>query len=169
MTTDNKKLIDRVDSAILEFNKKIATNYANRPNHSKASLEEELYCGSAIIFGLNTFAAREYILGIPMAITAIKGFDQKLRPRGADYEHKTFGEIYGELTKYTNVFLYCAGAVNMAVGTGGIIAGAATRNIELVKESFNLLGIGLGTFGWMSADYVSKAEIEPQTNKNDIQ
>jgi hypothetical protein len=156
------KLIDRIDNAILEFNKKIATKIIHNTNVSKDSLERTLYGTSAVSFGVNMLETREYLLVFPTAVTLIRGLNKSLRPNSADYEYKTFGEGMGEAMKYLNVILYGVGVVNTTAGVGGMIAGAVTSDAELLRNSFKVFTNGLGALSWMSADYISKTEIEPK-------
>lgn len=154
-------MIDILDSALFNFNKKIATKWQNKTYRSKADLERVLYFGSAAVLGGHVANTMNFMMAVPAANAALKGSIEMARPKSAKHEeiiNEAIG-LPGKTTKYLRVFCYEIGVVGTLVGAGYLVAGAVSGNNELYMDSINHLSFGLGTLGWISADYMAKSDI----------
>lgn len=154
--------IDTLDSALFNFNKKIATKWQDKTYRSKADLEKVLYFGSAAALGGYVANTMNFIMAVPATSAALKGSIEMARPKSAKHEeiqNEGIG-LPGKTTKYLNVICYGLGVVETLVGVGHLVAGAVSGNNELYMDSMRYLSFGLGTLGWVSADYMAKSGIE---------
>ncbi|MBI5398892.1 hypothetical protein HZB03_05500 [Candidatus Woesearchaeota archaeon] len=154
-------VIDTLDSALFEFNKKIATKWQDKTYRSKADLERVLYFGSAATLGGYMTNTMSFIMAIPAASMALRGAVETLRPKSAKHE-EIQTEAIGlprKTWKYLNVICYGLGVVQTLVGVGHLVAGAVSGNNQLYVNSISHLTLGLGILGWVSADYMAKSDI----------
>lgn len=154
-------LIDTLDTALFEFNKRIATVWQDKTYRSKADLERVLYLGSAATLGgyaANTMNPLVVILAAGMAWNGVVGV---ARPHSALYE-EIANEACGlprKTTKYAVVITYGLGVANILFGAGYVVAGAMHGGNELYMDSINSFTTGLGVLGYLSADYMAKSDI----------
>ncbi len=153
--------IDTLDSALFNFNKKIATKWQDKTHRNKADLEKILYLGSATVLGGYGASTHNFIIAIPVVGTALMGMIESARPNSSMHEeikNEAIG-LPSKTTKYLDVICYGLGAVKTLVGVGQLITGAVSGNNEFYMDSFNHLSLGLGILGWTSANYIAKSNI----------
>ncbi len=154
-------LIDILDNAIFEFNKKIATKWQDKIYRTKADLERVLYFGSAAAFMGCAADTRQFIMAVLAANVALRGAVERTRPKSSKEEEiqSEFIGLPSKTLKYLNVILYGSGIFGTLVGVGHLIAGAVSGNNELYMDSVSHLTWGLGILGLKSADYIAKSDI----------
>ena len=161
LNPNDGSMIDEVDSAIFNLNKKIATKWQDKSYRGKEELEKILYFTSTVAFGVYTVKTMDFWVTIPAVLSFIKGKDKNTRPESSLYE-QIGCQLVGLPTKtikYLDVGVYGLGAFVSLVGTGQLVAGAITKDPGLCSDSISTLTLGLGTLSWMSADYMAKCNI----------
>ena len=158
---NDESIIDTLDSALFNFNKKIATKWQDKTYRNKADLERVLYFGSAAALGGYVANTMNFIMAVPAANAALKGSIEMARPKNAKHEEIQIEAIGlpGKTMKYLNVICYGLGVAETLVGVGHLVAGAVSGNNELYMDSISHLSFGLGILGWVSADYMAKSDI----------
>jgi len=152
-----KSLIERVDNTLLEFNKKLAIKWMKRTGKSKSDLEKELYYGSGMLIGTCAITGGNYLLMLPAGFGLMAGNNESLRPRSKDYATKPGEESRPRF--YGDVILYGLGVTQTLIGAGSLVASLVTNDKEMCHTSLRMMSLGVGVIGWMSANYVSKADI----------
>lgn len=160
-------LIDILDNALFEFNKKIAIKWQDKTYRNKADLERVLYFGSAAALMGYVANTREFIMAIPAAGVALKGAVEMLRPKSSK-EEEIQSEAIGLLpktAKYVYVISSSLGVIQTLIGVGHLVAGAVSGNNQLYMDSVSHLTWGLGILNWVSADYMAKSDIGTPPSK----
>lgn len=160
-------LIDTLDSALFEFNKKIVTVWQNKTYKSKADLERFLYFGSAIALSENVVNRMNILMAIPAVNAAIRGAFEMTRPKNSMLEEMECeaNGFPGKTLKYINVLAYSAGAITTLVGVGNLVAIAIYGDNKRYMDSVSLITTGLGVLCLISADYMAKSDIGDPTPK----
>mgnify|MGYP001578381117 CR=1 FL=1 len=159
--SNDGSFIDIADSVLFEFNKKIATKWQDKTYRSKADLEKVLYLGSAVTLGYYVTSTGNFPMVLPGALSALKGLIETARPTSSKHA-EILAEASGlpcKTPKYLDVALYGLGIIATAIGVGSLLSGIVSGNNEHYLNSINGLSLGLGTLGWVSADYMAKSDI----------
>lgn len=166
-------LIDIIDSALFNFNKKIATLWQDKTGRDKSDLEKVLYYGAAVALGGYGINTKSYLM-IPVSLSyAELGLNESLRPKSNKHD-EIKDEFFGlpkKTTKYLNVILYGFAAYNLFYGIGDLIAGVESGTEELYVGGINTILLGIGFINKISADYMAKSDIgtpKPKPKKKPI-
>jgi len=157
-----KNLIEIVDNAILGFNKKLAMKWMKLTGESKSSLEKSLYYGSGMTIAALGIETQILPLMLPAAYMAYIGTIVSARPtieHTMDKEDKIESQLYS-LNALSNVLYYTFGVIETIAQAGVFVSGVISKNSETCKKSFNGFILGFGVLSYMSAKYLSRAEIE---------
>lgn len=157
-------IIDKLDSALFNFNKKIATKWQDKTYKRKEDLERALYFGGATILMEYVANATNTIdfFTLPIIINGVlRGSIEKARPKSAKHEEiqDEFLGLPRKTTKYLNVMYYGAGVSMTLIGIVDLIAGAVSENNEWYNHSIKDLSLGLGLLFYTSANYIAKSDI----------
>jgi hypothetical protein len=161
LNPNDGSLIDKIDSVIFEFNKKLAKKWQDKTYKSKEDLEKMLYYGSSaacIFTGVNT---KDYSMIIFAAIPALQGTYTTSRMKSSK-EQEIQSEAMGLPTKffkYANVALYGMGAFMTFAGIGYTAASFYTGSSTLLKDSLSIISLGLSAGLWATANYMTKSDI----------
>jgi hypothetical protein len=157
-------LIDRLDSALFNFNKKLAQGYQNITHKDKADLERTLYFGSAALSGGVAFDNTDlirYLLIPPLFSSLVKGTFEDMRPKNnlSDRIRSETYESPSKFYKYSNLLFYTFGILSTSLGVIGLVNELITGDNQSYHHSLNLLGLGIGLVSYSSADYMAKSDL----------
>lgn len=156
---EDESWIDKADSALLQFNKKVASRLKKVSSLSKSELGSIAYVGSATAFGVCAFY-EGHALGLLPALYALKlGTDEEYRSINtlATQMSLELQGLHGKLTKYVDVFCYSVGLLNVFSGIGWIASGALSGDNECYLHSFNELAFGFGALGFAKGEYFCRS------------
>src|SRR3989344_7784908 len=153
--------IDTIDSALFNFNKKIATTWQNKTYKSKKDLEKYLYYGSALSFGGYSILSNFFSGPILVAFSTIKAIYPSMRPKSSKQDEindESIG-LPKKIRKYLNVSMYGMGIFSVGTGISSLVPAIIYGDNELYKSSLEGISLGFGLLSWITADYIAKSDI----------
>jgi hypothetical protein len=162
LNPNDGSMIDRLDIAIFELNKRIATKWQDKTYRPKRDLETALYLGGSIALASYVADSLNVFMLIPASLMTLKGLDKFPRPKGMLYQEIKYmaSGLPRKMPRYFYVSLYCSGVLLTAFGVGYLSAGAMTGDVDWFKKAFTNITFGLGTFSWLTADYISRSNLD---------
>jgi hypothetical protein len=149
---DKKSLIERLDNSLLEFNKKLAIKWMHKTNQSKKTLETELFVasGAMLTFGSFEGAHVQYNDLVMAGVCFLQAGS-----RSEDYQEIKSNKFI----KYAFGPMYLMDAAITIIGITGLISSLISPDPDGYKSSLQTTSFGLGMLGWITANYISRVDI----------
>lgn len=157
--------IDRADTAMINFYKKIGEIWQDKTHQSADVLKRGVYGCSAVSVAVYSVSAPIHYMMMPMALlagipAALGGGLGPQSPLEGEIKFKAYG-LPAKSWKYLNLCGYGISLFNASIGSLEISLGIKMGDYETVKKGMITLAQGLGLFALTSGNYLHQSSFNP--------